>query len=221
MDFIEELGPDLGDLPDAAEESQAEEDEDMENEDADDSYNALHRGHSSAGSSDTTEELDSLTYMSEDDASSPRSDGSGFVDSLFTLDELLIAYFGDIIAGSATAVPPRLTADIPDHGNDAVVPFRANPRHVPGHGPLASFQIYTAHKFEHYIANVRGQSHEFHVSDRHYGRLGAGELLHNPQRPSDVCHLQDGYQVVILTYTRDTLKGAFERQERDMPPWGF
>jgi hypothetical protein len=194
---------------------------DMDEGDGDKSHNALHRGNSSAGSPDSAEELGSPTYLSDDAASSPGSEGSGFGDSLYTLDELLAEYLVDIIAGSATAVPPQLTADVPDNGHGAIVPFGTTPTHVSGHGPLVSFQIDPLRNFDHYIANVRGKSHEFHVSDRHYSQLGAGELRHNPQRPNDICHLQEGYQAIVLTYTRDKLEGRFLKMENDIPPWGL
>jgi hypothetical protein len=204
--FIEELGLDLGDLPDALEESLSEDEADneiMEESDEDDLFNALRRDYSPPKSSDDGGSSDSeSTYSSSDSGpSSPSSNGSDqFGDSLNDLIELLQEYFADIITGNARAVPPQLTAD----------------DMVPGTGRLVSFQMDPGRNSSHYIANVRGKSPESHVSGRHYVQLDAQELYDNPQQPKDACHLPAGYQVVILTYTREKLVGRFLKMERDL-----
>ncbi|KAJ4369787.1 hypothetical protein N0V83_005551 [Neocucurbitaria cava] len=73
-----------------------------------------------------------------------------------------------------------------------------------------------------WIVNVRGPADDSHISDDHFNNLQHGERLDsNPQMPGEAndpaCWRQDGYQVYILTYTRNKQVGRFGRMERDIP----
>ncbi|KAF1844712.1 uncharacterized protein K460DRAFT_404993 [Cucurbitaria berberidis CBS 394.84] len=72
---------------------------------------------------------------------------------------------------------------------------------------------------EHWIVNTRGPDNEFHISDAHFETLGAGQLNANPQAPQapDPCDIPHGYQVYILTYTRNKLRGRAGKMERNIP----
>jgi hypothetical protein len=72
----------------------------------------------------------------------------------------------------------------------------------------------------HYLLNVQGPDDCSHVSEAHSAVLANNEMTGNPQRPTDgICHRAQGYQVVVLTYTRKTLTGQAGKQERLIPPW--
>jgi hypothetical protein len=76
----------------------------------------------------------------------------------------------------------------------------------------------------HYIINVAGpclmdpQTDIFvahHVSDEHWAQYGnPNHMTDNPQQPNDACQREGGYQVVVLTYTRDVLRGQVGKHER-------
>jgi hypothetical protein len=76
----------------------------------------------------------------------------------------------------------------------------------------------------HYIINVAGpclmdsQPDTFvahHVSDEHWAQYGnPNRMTDNPQQPDVTCQREAGYQVVVLTYTRDVLRGQVGKHER-------
>ncbi|KAH9882896.1 hypothetical protein J1614_000262 [Plenodomus biglobosus] len=91
--------------------------------------------------------------------------------------------------------------------------------------------------FSHYITTTRGHApprprrhnaappapHQFHhVADDHCAPMHDADLVRNPQRlaPPDACPVPpEGaeFQVVVLTYTRDKLKGRAGKLERMIP----
>jgi hypothetical protein len=71
----------------------------------------------------------------------------------------------------------------------------------------------------YHIVNVRGPDQKWHLADNHFTPLADGQLQANPQQPTDVCQRPGGYQVVVLTYTRDKLRGKSRSLERLIPAW--
>jgi hypothetical protein len=58
-----------------------------------------------------------------------------------------------------------------------------------------------------------------HISGGYYDQLTPGELTDNLQQPDDlVCSNPSGYQVVVLTYTRNRLTGRMGTLERMISP---
>jgi len=78
-----------------------------------------------------------------------------------------------------------------------------------------------------YIVNVRGRDESFHVGSGdlagglHVVQLNQHELEENPQRPGHRCYRPTGYQVVVLTYTREKLRKGEGKMERDIPAFGM
>ncbi|KAH7073538.1 hypothetical protein BKA63DRAFT_575801 [Paraphoma chrysanthemicola] len=70
---------------------------------------------------------------------------------------------------------------------------------------------------QHHIINVRGPDNTSHVGNDHQEQLGPGKLHENPQRPGHDCYRPTGYQVIVLTYTRNPLKGAWGKLEWMIP----
>ena len=73
---------------------------------------------------------------------------------------------------------------------------------------------------DHWIVNTRGPANSSHISNEHFQTLGANQSLNdNPQVPpaTDPCHREDGYQVYILTYTRNKLRGQHRKKEMMIP----
>ncbi|KAH9867542.1 hypothetical protein IAQ61_008136 [Plenodomus lingam] len=84
--------------------------------------------------------------------------------------------------------------------------------------------------FSHYIASTRGYAPRrpatapqfHHIADEHSARIAHDQLAGNPQRvgQDDACPVppEDGeFQVVVLTYTRDKLRGRMGKLERLIP----
>lgn len=73
-----------------------------------------------------------------------------------------------------------------------------------------------------YAINVvgRAQGTAYHASEAHFNAIAPGSVTDYPQRPTDVhCVRPNGYQVVVLTYTRDKLTGHWAKLEKDIPAW--
>ncbi|KAH7411645.1 hypothetical protein DE146DRAFT_627699 [Phaeosphaeria sp. MPI-PUGE-AT-0046c] len=73
-----------------------------------------------------------------------------------------------------------------------------------------------------YVMNVvgRGPNTAYHALEAHFNALAPGTVNDNPHRPQDAhCARPDGYQVIVLTYTRDKLTGQWANLEKDIPPW--
>ena len=73
-----------------------------------------------------------------------------------------------------------------------------------------------------YVINVVGRTPNtaYHASEAHFNAIAPGSVTDNPPRPTDVhCARPNGYQVVVLTYTRDRLTGHWAKLEKNIPAW--
>lgn len=89
----------------------------------------------------------------------------------------------------------------------------------------ACTDIYTSlwdHDQGRYAINVVGRAPNtaYHASEAHFNAITPGAVTDNPQRPTDVHYVRpNGYQVLVLTYTRDKLTGHWAKMEKDIPVW--
>jgi hypothetical protein len=73
----------------------------------------------------------------------------------------------------------------------------------------------------HHVLHVRTEKIYLkpqHISEGHFNDILWARLNDNPQRPGHSCSSADGYQVVVLTYTRMELTGKWAKMERDFTP---
>lgn len=70
---------------------------------------------------------------------------------------------------------------------------------------------------QHHIINVRGPENTSHIGNADHEQLAPGQLRANPQRPGHACYRPTGYQVIVLTYIRNPLRGHWGKLERDIP----
>jgi hypothetical protein len=70
---------------------------------------------------------------------------------------------------------------------------------------------------QHHIINVRGPENNSHIGNADHEQLAPDQLRANPQRPGHACYRPTGYQVIVLTYTRNPLRGHWGKLERDIP----
>ncbi|KAF2129191.1 hypothetical protein P153DRAFT_386373 [Dothidotthia symphoricarpi CBS 119687] len=109
----------------------------------------------------------------------------------------------NLIIGTQTMSKPQSLHRDSDSPSPSTIPFSTHSAESDAAQVNAS----------HHIISVRGPNHAFHISDSHTMQIPLVNMTDNPQNPTDACFRPGGYQVCVLTYTRDRLKGKDKKLE--------
>ncbi|KAF2033467.1 hypothetical protein EK21DRAFT_86263 [Setomelanomma holmii] len=213
--FIEELGPGAGDVPHNSESSP--------DGDGNDDADALHRRQSIAAPQQSHQHIGPSKQVAANVDSSPFS---RYLNEFWTLVGLKQkssasqnATSNQGSSANANQDPTAVDPTVPNNGWVKVPKSsrKSSNRPTIDVGDSQWRVAGQPHSGQTHIINVRGPDNESHVESSDQEQLGPGQLQANPQRPGHGCYRPAGYQVIVLTYARDPLRGKWGKLERDIP----
>lgn len=238
QEYIDELGPDLDDLPDFEDQLyEEEEDEEMVEE-----SDALNMSEGSSSPLDEHQNEGGLD-LDADDQEYDSDDVDFLIDNMEVSDENPefnadnLEFEDDIQDLNADDAENYANSSDSEAGD--ALPDNDNPH--PNHDVNSEHSSNDAGMDDldeelsseddgrpglrrgHYVANVIGPGpNTWHVAENHSWTIPPNSVNRNPQQPPLGCGctiVPAGHQVVVLTYTRQSLTGKPAKDERNIPPF--